>query len=116
MNFIFEKESKNYDLMGGKATALSKLGQAIDNIPDWFVVSYKGFDIDKKEILDEAKKEIEERLKDFNEDECFAVRSSAGNEDSTDNSFAGQFETFLYVKKSDVLRENIRGLFISIFR
>ena len=108
MNFILEKESKNYDLMGGKATALSKLGQAIDNIPDWFVVSYKGFDIDKKEI--------EERLKDFNENECFAVRSSAGNEDSTDNSFAGQFETFLYVKKSDVLRENIRGLFISIFR
>ena len=116
MNFIFEKESKNYDLMGGKATALSKLGQAIDNIPDWFVVSYKGFDIDKKEILDEAKTEIEEKLKNFPEDEFFAVRSSAGNEDSADNSFAGQFETFLYVKKSDVFRKNIRGIFVDIFR
>lgn len=29
----------------------------------------------------------------------FAIRSSAGYEDSSENSFAGQFDTFLYVKK-----------------
>ena len=34
MGYILEKESKKYNLMGGKATALSKFGQVIDNIPE----------------------------------------------------------------------------------
>lgn len=114
MKYILEKDSNNYELMGGKATALSKLGKAIDNIPDWFVVSFKGFDINKKCILQEAKNEIQQRLKSFSEDDYFAVRSSAGNEDSSDNSFAGQFDTFLYVKKSDVISK-VLDVYMSAF-
>ena len=105
MNYVIEKDSNKYELMGGKATALSKLGKAINNVPDWFVIAYTGFDVNKKVILEEAKKEIKERLKEFPENQYFAVRSSAGNEDSAENSFAGQFETFLYVKKSDVIKK-----------
>ena len=115
MKYVLEKESDNYELMGGKATALAKIGKAINNIPDWFVVSYLGFNIDKKTIKKGAEEEIKEKIKKFSEDDYFAIRSSAGNEDSAENSFAGQFETFLYVKKSEVLRENFRSVFISIF-
>ena len=57
MKYILEKDDENYELMGGKATALSKIGKVIDNIPDWFVVSFKGFDINNKIIKEEAKLE-----------------------------------------------------------
>ena len=112
--YVLEKDSNQYNLMGGKATALAKLGLVIDNIPDWFVVSYTGFDIDKKKIVDEAKKEIEERLKSFNKDDYFAVRSSAVKEDSSQNSFAGQFDTFLYIKRDEVI-DKVLEVYLSGF-
>ena len=114
MKYVLEKDCTNYELMGGKAVALSKLGRAINNVPDWFVVSYTGFDIDKKSILEETKKEIEEKLKEFPESQYFAVRSSAGNEDSAENSFAGQFDTFLYVKKENVV-DKVFEVYMSAF-
>ena len=103
MKYILERDSENYELMGGKATALSKIGKVINNIPNWFVVSYTGFDIDEKALKKEAQEEILDKIKDFSESDYFAIRSSAGNEDSAENSFAGQFETFLYVK---IFRKN----------
>ena len=105
MDYILEKDSNKYELMGGKATALSKIGKVIDNIPNWFVVSYTGFDKKKKAIKEDAKKELEKKLKDFSKEDYFAIRSSAGDEDSAENSFAGQFDTFLYVKKKDVIKK-----------
>ena len=99
MKYVLEKTSEKYELMGGKATALAKIGRAINNIPDWFVVSYKGFDIENKEIRKEAEDEVKEKLTQLSDDSYFAIRSSAGNEDSKENSFAGQFDTFLYIKK-----------------
>ena len=99
MKYVLEQNSKQYEFMGGKATALAKMGQAIDNIPKWFVVSYEGFDKEEKNIKEEAVKEVEESLKMFPDDTYFAIRSSAGNEDSKETSFAGQFDTFLYISK-----------------
>ena len=114
MKYILEKESKNYEQMGGKATALSKIEMVIDNIPEWFVVSYMGFNQNNRKIFEEAKTEIENKLKEFSDETYFAVRSSA--EDSAQNSFAGQFDTFLYVKKSEIIRKDFRSLYVSIFR
>ena len=104
MKFILESTSKEYELMGGKATALAKMGMSIDNIPSWFVLSFTGFDRQSKELYPEAKAELEERVGKL-EDGYYAVRSSASNEDSTGNSFAGQFETFLYVKKNEIVNK-----------
>ena len=114
MKYILEQNSKQYEFMGGKATALSKIGQAIDNIPKWFVVSYEGFDKEGKNIKEEAKKEVEEALKMFPDDTYFAIRSSAGNEDSKETSFAGQFDTFLYIPKEEVI-EKIKEVYLSAF-
>ena len=114
MKYIIEQDSKKYELMGGKGTALAKLGQVIDNIPKWFAVSYLGFDMQKKEILEEATEEIKIKLKEFPNDTYFAIRSSATNEDSKENSFAGQFDTFLYVKKENVISK-VKQVYMSAF-
>ena len=114
MNFVYEKNSLKYELIGGKATALSKIGRAIDNIPDWFVVSFIGFDTNRKVIKADAIEEIKEKLNGFDDDTYFAIRSSAASEDSNANSFAGQFDTFLYVKKADVISK-IKAVFMSGF-
>lgn len=114
MKYVLEQNSKQYEFMGGKATALAKMGQAIDNIPKWFVVSYEGFDKKEKNIKEEAIKEVEESLKMFQDDTYFAIRSSAGNEDSKETSFAGQFDTFLYIPKKEVI-EKIKEVYLSAF-
>ena len=114
MNFVYEKNSLKYELIGGKATALSKIGRAIDNIPDWFVVSFIGFDTNRKVIKADAIEEIKEKLNGFDDDTYFAIRSSAASEDSNANSFAGQFDTFLYVKKADVISK-VKDVFMSGF-
>ncbi len=114
MKYLLEKDSDRYELMGGKATALSKIGKALDCVPDWFVVSYIAFDDNSKQILSEASEEIKKRLEGFSEDDYFAVRSSAGNEDSAENSFAGQFDTFLYVKKNNV-EQKVLEVFLSAY-
>ena len=40
---------------------------AIDNIPDFFVFNYQGYDVDKKDFLSEAKKELETRIQKLDE-------------------------------------------------
>ena len=114
MNFVLDKNSKEYNLMGGKATALSKIGRIIDEVPDWFLVSHTGFDIENKQLFDETRIEVLKKLEEFDDDTYFAVRSSANNEDSIDNSFAGQFDTFLYIKKKEVI-EKIKDVYMSAF-
>ena len=113
MKFILESTSKEYELMGGKATALAKMGMSIDNIPSWFVLSYTGFDKQSKDISQEALSELKERVS-LLEDGYYAVRSSASNEDSTDNSFAGQFETFLYVPKDEIIKK-VKEVYLSAY-
>jgi len=85
---------KNYDIdkIGGKAGALAKLVRVFDNIPEWFVVGIDGASGD----------EIALALKSFGDDIEFAVRSSIADEDGTGNSYAGQFETFLNINKSQI--------------
>ncbi len=114
MKYVLESDCNNFNIMGGKATALSKIGRVINNVPPWFVVSYEGFDKDSKQIISEAVNEILKRLKDYSDDSYFAVRSSAGNEDSSENSFAGQFDTFLYVNKNDVVNK-VKEVYMSAF-
>ena len=71
-------------VVGGKAYNLDILTKNGINIPRWFVVTSTE---DNFEVQD---------------NKLYAVRSSAVGEDGSGNSFAGQMESFLYVKAEDI--------------
>ena len=56
-------------------------------------------------------KEIENIVEN---DSYYAVRSSSIEEDSSNFSFAGQFETYLYIKKENIM-EKVKEVWISFF-
>jgi len=91
---IYTPENHNLSKIGGKAAALAKLAIITDNIPEWFVVGTDGANED----------EVITALNKFDDSNLFAVRSSATIEDGSDNSFAGQFESYLNVPKSEVFK------------
>ena len=128
----------NYNL-GGKANSLIKLKKLGLPIPDFFVIPASYFEEytrsnriyeEIKKLLKECKyEEIKQKImegsytenmtreilgkleeNDFLE---YSVRSSANNEDGKIKSFAGQYETFLNVKKGDVLN-SIKKCWVSI--
>ena len=88
--------------IGGKAAALAALADAGLPIPKWFAVR----------AGDEASDSSPQRFDDVDlgaalqalapNGELLAVRSSAVEEDSAAHSFAGQYETFLFVTPDDV--------------
>ena len=88
--------------IGGKAAALAALADAGLPIPKWFAVR----------AGDEASDSSPQRFDDVDlgaalqalapNGELLAVRSSAVEEDSAAHSFAGQYETFLFVAPDDV--------------
>ena len=124
MKYIYDKNDKNYDLMGGKASSFARLSEIDINIPDWFVISPLAFDesLSKRQqemlkennqekflrslkhmtISDKVKKELNNILDKMGNIYYFAVRSSAIDEDGQENSFAGQFESYLYIKEEEL--------------
>lgn len=71
-------------LVGGKAYNLDILTKNGINVPKWFVVTSVDEDFEVAQ------------------DKLYAVRSSAVGEDGSGNSFAGQMESYLYVKTKDI--------------
>jgi phosphohistidine swiveling domain-containing protein len=95
-------------LAGGKGSTLAKLYRAGYRVPDGFIVLPTAFSGD--DLVDEAWEHIQKhsaqlRRKDSNVK--FAVRSSALSEDSSQASFAGEFETILDVATDTQIRDAI---------
>lgn len=104
--------------LGGKAAALSALTQFDLPIPLWFVVSPQAFcdsvpqDFDANvmpaagmtfQLSDSVAKAVRTALHQLcPRAELVAVRSSAIDEDGVHHSYAGQFESFLFVRAEDV--------------
>lgn len=89
--------------IGGKAYSLHKLHKSF-NIPYWFAVKSQTHNLIRNNKL--AKSlflvELMHELSEFSDDQLWAVRSSACDEDGVTNSFAGQLETFLFVPTDQV--------------
>jgi rifampicin phosphotransferase len=121
--FVF-REGGLQDL-GGKALALLRSEQAGLPVPPWFVISPSAFAAslsrEQSEMLaskrserlssellslkpsDEVQREVGDALRDlFMDGSRLAVRSSAVDEDGSQYSFAGQFDTFLFVEAKDI--------------
>lgn len=115
--------------IGGKAGNLYRLQELGLNVPRFIVIpqevlhdsipeSIRNSDpeIIRKFIRDIhiSQEEIEELLKGFPSKGYYAVRSSAIDEDGAAFSFAGQFESHLYVSRAE-LAEKIKSVWCSAF-
>ena len=89
---------KQVNLVGGKAANLGEMYNTGFNVPNGFVITTNAYD----NMNEELKKEIKQTLKKFKLP--FAIRSSATVEDLAKASFAGQYDTFLNIKKQDVIK------------
>jgi phosphohistidine swiveling domain-containing protein len=107
--------------IGGKATNLYRLKEMGIPVPNWVVIPQNTL---LEQLPDEliASEDAEKitafiatlsvdettlanllaELTDIDENTFFAVRSSAIDEDGSDFSFAGQYETFLYVRRNEI--------------
>ena len=96
--YKFSDVDINSNSIGGKARNLAILTKKGFPVPFGFIVSIDAFN--DNSLKEETIKEIESLIED---DSLYAVRSSAMVEDATNESWAGQFETYLNVKPKDVI-------------
>ncbi len=112
--------------IGGKALNLFTLKEAGINVPHFVVIPQEEVAniISDERLVDKQKERIlnfqisepfiQHLIQQFNNVTYFAVRSSAGDEDGAEFSFAGQFESFLFVRKEN-LAEKIKQVWCSAF-
>ncbi len=115
--------------VGGKAKNLFHLLELGYDVPEFIVIPQEVLTLllskeiaqtNRDEIIAAISQinfcsdEIEEIINQFPGAKYFAVRSSANDEDGNDFSFAGQFESFLFVTK-DALAEKIKAVWLSAF-
>lgn len=99
-------ENRNDITIGGKARNLFRLQEEGFRIPAFGVVPIEFF-FNLKQVSETAHDAEWEALQaailtTFSESTFFAVRSSALEEDGTEHSYAGQFESFLFVRPEDL--------------
>ena len=107
MYYSKQNNTVTENLIGGKAWNLDILTKNKIKVPKWFVISTGD------EINDNLNEKIKETIKKLNmQSTFFAVRSSAIGEDNKEASFAGQLESFLFVKEDDIF-ENVKKVIAS---
>ena len=110
--------------VGGKAKQLIKMTEQNFTVPPFKVIPAEYLDVITKEIEDPKKaiqnytfpKEDQDKILASLDDRCqyFSVRSSALGEDGKEYSFAGQFETSLYVDRENLF-EKIKEVWTSAY-
>lgn len=131
MIFIQDNQHQyiEHPAIGGKAKNLLRLGQLGISIPKWVVLPADFLaEVFKNVASIEHSKHVLEAIdryvfpavvqdelnRLFADSLYLAVRSSALDEDGRQHSFAGQFESYLYVKKDAVL-DRIKDVWRSVF-
>ncbi|MBN2259778.1 MAG: hypothetical protein JW702_04505, partial [Clostridiales bacterium] len=98
---------------GTKARNLATLQKIGLTLPTTYVIPFEAFEnylIDKKSTLETISKLLKIII---DEKKQYSIRSSANTEDSSNISFAGQFETHLNCKKIDPIKNAIESTWIS---
>ncbi len=124
MRYILtQRDGIDLERMGGKAGALATLSSAGPKIPSWFVIVPEAFEASlsspqRQALLQSVRQseiqtlfddvlptptliqEVEAQFTSLGEDLRYvAVRSSGVQEDGVEHSFAGQFDSFLFVTR-----------------
>jgi phosphoenolpyruvate synthase/pyruvate phosphate dikinase len=117
MSYIktFEQIGKNdLNLVGGKGLSLALMLKQDIPVPEGFVITTRAYQnfINNNTIIEEVWNELLSAFTNLNS-KTVAVRSSAVTEDSSDTSWAGQFESYLNVDR-DSLKEAVEKCFKSM--
>lgn len=104
LRFLSRLSLSDLASVGGKAAALGEITQAGCRVPPGFVVPCEYRERALRGDLDQQafESEVVERCEELGS-MPLAVRSSGVSEDSGDASWAGQFTTYLNVKRADVV-------------
>ncbi|WP_221393040.1 PEP/pyruvate-binding domain-containing protein [Dyadobacter sp. NIV53] len=129
MYFISDSEKVPGFTIGGKAKNLFRLKEIGMNVPKFAVIPWEVLqEMIPADILNRGQEEISAFIEQidisdelllqlisvFGPTQYFAVRSSATDEDGDGHSFAGQFESELFVSKKN-LAKYIKKVWISAF-
>lgn len=95
--------SADISTCGGKWASLWELMRAWFPFSDGFVLTTEAFDVDHKKRKDKVYQAFDELWVKY-----VAVRSSATKEDGMDDSFAGQFDTYLFVDRESLIEQIIK--------
>jgi rifampicin phosphotransferase len=109
-----EITTEQLEVVGGKGGSLAQLYQAGYPVPPGFVILPSAFE--GESITSQAWREVQQQLAHLRAaapDISFAVRSSALSEDSSNASFAGEFETVLNVQLDEDVLQAIHTVYCS---
>jgi pyruvate,water dikinase len=109
MHLLSLRKNITIEEFGGKGAQLSRMLRAGFPIPDGFVISSKAFESYKGDRLsyEALKSEVQNELNRIGVSH-YMVRSSAIGEDSDENSFAGQLDSFLCGNDIDEILQHIK--------
>ena len=112
VQYFSEINEETIRLAGGKGGTLAQLYQQGYPVPDGFVVLTPAFN--EGGLLPEAWDQVKKNVSQLRQTtKAFAVRSSALSEDSSETSFAGEFETVLGVQSEEEILEAIHTVWRS---
>lgn len=100
IKLIWLNEALGRGVVGGKAYALNKMVQAGFMVPYGFVVPSATY----RNMTPRLKRAIYQYFDELNAP-FVAVRSSAVNEDGTEDAWAGQLDTFLNCSRDDIIEK-----------
>ena len=99
MGFVYRFDNTPSEALphcGGKGASLIRMTEMGLPVPEGIVITAGAFSNES------ARKEISEAISSLSGNYTYAVRSSALNEDGSENSFAGQYETVTDVAKASL--------------
>jgi pyruvate, water dikinase len=106
-----ELQASDAERFGGKSASLGELLHAGIPVPPGFAISTEA----SEELTDPLYHDIVARYAGLGDDVAVAVRSSALGEDSTEATFAGQQDTYLWVRGVNAVCEAVRRCWASLY-
>jgi len=105
-----ELQAADAETFGGKSASLGELLRAEIPVPPGFAISTAA----SEEMTDTLRRDIAARYAGLGEGAAVAVRSSAVGEDSAEATFAGQQDTYLWVRGVDGICEAVQKCWASL--
>jgi pyruvate,water dikinase len=106
-----ELRATDADRFGGKSASLGELLHAGIPVPPGFAISTEA----GEELTDILRRDIATRYGGLGDDVPVAVRSSALGEDSAEATFAGQQDTYLWVRGVDAICSAVTKCWASLY-